>query len=113
MVLQQQMIVAVLSINNANANYCDSEVVLIRKNVNKYDGGNVHFMQSNIKNGCEKHTVLILGDFRTRGCANKIKDTLNKNVVTHFVKPGSHIPTLRVSAKGTIENLTKNDKILF
>lgn len=57
---------------------------------------------------------MILGDIHTRGCANKIKDTLNKNVnVTHFVKPGSHIPTVRVSAKGAIENLTKNDKILF
>jgi hypothetical protein len=96
----QQMSVEVLCIN--------------RKNINKDDGCSVQFMQPNIKNGSEKNTIVILGDFHTRGCANKIKYTLNKNVnITYFVKPGSHIPTLRVSAKGAVENLTKNYKILF
>jgi hypothetical protein len=85
-----------------------------KKNVNKNDGCSVQFMQPNIKNGSEKHTIVILGDFHTRGCSNKIKDTLNKNVkITYFVKPSSHIPTLRVSAKGAVENLAKNYKILF
>jgi len=43
-----------------------------------------------------KKTIVILGDFHTRECARKMKDTVNKNVnVTHFVKRGSHIPILK------------------
>jgi len=38
-------------------------------------------MESNVRNGNKKHTIVILGDGHTRGCANKIKDTLNKNNV--------------------------------
>jgi len=57
---------------------------------------------------------MILGNHNTRGCANKIKDHLNKNFnVTGFMKPGSDILTLTVSVKGSIEKLTKNDASLF
>jgi hypothetical protein len=71
-------------------------------------------MQSNIKSGSQNHTIMIFGNHNTRGCANKIKDHLDKNFnVTGFVKQGSDVLTLTVSAKGAIEKLTKNDASLF
>lgn len=45
-------------INNANSYDSDSDIMLIKKNVNKNDGASVQFMQSNIKNGSKKHTQL-------------------------------------------------------
>jgi hypothetical protein len=57
---------------------------------------------------------VLLGDSHTRGCADKIKDHLNKNFnVTGFVQPGSDILTLTASAKGAIEEVTKNDVLVF
>jgi hypothetical protein len=62
----------------------------------------------------EKHSIVLLGDSHTTGCADKIKDHLNKNFsVTSSVKPGSDILTLTAFAKGAIEGLTKNDVLVF
>jgi len=71
-------------------------------------------MLYNINSGREKHTVVILGDRHARGCANKINDKINKNFnVTGSTKQEPDIPILTVSAKGTIEKLTKNEVIVF
>ena len=53
-----------------------------------------------------KNTCQSLWASHTRGCASKIKDTLNKNFnVIGFVNPGSNTLTLANSAKETIGNL--------
>jgi hypothetical protein len=103
-----------LSIDNADSDDGEHVVELIKKNVNKNDGDNVRLTQSNIKSGSENQTIMILGNHNTRGCANKIKVQLNKNFnISGVMKPGSDVLTLTVSAKGTIEELTKNDASLY
>jgi hypothetical protein len=103
-----------LSIDNADSNDGEHDVELIKKNENKNDGDNVRLTQSNIKTGSENHTIMILGNHNTRGCANKIKVHLNKNFnITGVMKPGSDVLTLTVSAKDAIEELTKNDASLY
>jgi len=97
-----------LSINNVDSDDIGHDVELIKKNVNKNDGDNVWLMQSNIKSGSENHTIIILGNHNTRGCANKIKDNFNKNFnVTGVMKPGSDILTLTVSAKVLLKKWQK------
>jgi hypothetical protein len=98
----------------ANTNGSDNDVVLTKKSVNVIDGVKVRYTQSNSRSGSERHSIVLLGDSHTRGCADKIIDYLIKNFdVTGFVKPGSDILTLSVSAKGAIEKLTKNGMLVF
>jgi hypothetical protein len=52
------------------------DVVPIKKSV-YVNGVNIQDTQSEIKSGCQKHRIVILGDSHTRDCAYKVKDYLN------------------------------------
>jgi hypothetical protein len=86
---------------------------------------NVHVKNSVIKCGlgsdCTESTkqvvpqkVVIIGDSHARGCAANMKYSLKNNYkVIGYVKPGASIDTLISTAKTDIENLNKNDVIVF
>ena len=86
----------------------DSVEVLRMENANATNGDNVWFTPHIINSERKKHAIVVLGDRQASGCANKIKDKLNKNLnVTGFMKQEPDILTLQFLLKVLLKRWQK------
>jgi len=61
----------------------------------------------------KKHRIIVIGDSHARGCAAEIKSNLDETFeVRGFVNPGAGFSTIITSAKGDIQQLSKQDVLV-